>query len=107
MAAKHENVFTLNARIPFLTDKIRNASASGLGMKLKDEGPYGNGGVCFRLKHGVSFTSWGENITIILSPLGMDQTSVMIRSECALPTQIIDYGKNKQNVEKLIRYLSV
>lgn len=106
MAAKYENVITLNIKIPFLVDKLRNLHNTGLGMILQGESPYGNGGAWLQIKHGISFTSWGENITVILTPVGMEQTSVLIRSECALPTQIIDWGKNKKNVEKLIQYLA-
>ena len=106
MAANHEKIITLNSPIPLLVDRMRNLPCSGLKMTLKGEGPYSNGGVCFQVKHGMSFTSWGENITVALSPAGTDQTSVLVRSECALPTQIFDWGKNRKNVDSLIQYLS-
>jgi len=30
---------------------------------------------------------------------------VRLRSECALPTQVIDWGKNRQNVERIVEAL--
>lgn len=106
MAAKFENTVTLNAQIPALVEKMRNIAFSGLGITLQSEAPYANGGVCFQLKNGMGLTSWGENISVILVPAGETQTTAAVRSECALPTQIIDWGKNKENVTKLIQFLS-
>ena len=50
------------------------------------------------LKVDWSVWSWGERINIDFSRPGV----VTITSECAFPLQCIDYGKNKENVKKLI-----
>ncbi|MFT0211791.1 DUF1499 domain-containing protein [Pseudomonas sp. F1_0610] len=47
-------------------------------------------------KAKVNWLSWGEDISIYVMP----DTSIQIESKCILPTQCIDLGKNKKNVEK-------
>ena len=51
------------------------------------------------LKVGWTVWSWGEKIIIDLSK----HENVTIRSKCIFPLQCIDYGKNKENVELLIK----
>lgn len=48
--------------------------------------------------------SYGEKITITLLPYGSG-TRVHVHSTCGLPTQVIDYGKNRQNVNNIFKYL--
>ncbi|MBR6322857.1 MAG: zinc ribbon domain-containing protein, partial [Lachnospiraceae bacterium] len=62
------------------------------------------GVVWFRVLHGMSMTSYGEKITITLRPMGSG-TDVHILSECGLPTQIVDYGKNAKNCAAIFAYL--
>jgi hypothetical protein len=50
---------------------------------------------------GVSLWSWSEKLAIRILP----NRGLSITSKCALPTQCIDYGKNKSNVQKLISEL--
>ena len=106
MGAHHEKTLTFNNQMQPLVDKMRDLHNSGLRLTLKGEVPEGNNGVCFQITHGVTATSWGEKITVKLVPTGPAQTMVTINSRCALPTQIVDWGKNKSNVEKLFQYLS-
>ena len=53
----------------------------------------------------MSFVSYGEKITVTLTYLGEDKTQIDIVSECGMPTQIIDYGKNKKNVNAIFDYI--
>lgn len=55
-------------------------------------------------KVSMGMRSWGENVlaTIRYGPRGAVLT---LRSECALPTQVIDWGKNRQNVELIVEAL--
>ena len=50
---------------------------------------------------GVGMMSWGEKVTITVAeaPGG---SSVHIHSKCSFPLQLVDYGKNRKNVEKII-----
>src|SRR5262249_2621791 len=47
---------------------------------------------------GVNVWSWGEKITITF----VAGNSLVVRNECTLPTQCIDWGKNKSNVRKFL-----
>jgi hypothetical protein len=45
-----------------------------------------------------SFWSWGERFLIHVSA----RSTIEVRSECLLPTQCIDWGKNRANVERFL-----
>ena len=105
MAAKHQQTYTMNAGMQAICTVIRSADfASRLRTEIKSENTTDTG-VWFRIHHGASFTSWGEKITITLSPLSENSTQVTILSECGMPTQVIDWGKNKQVVCNVYEYL--
>ncbi|MBI2804777.1 MAG: hypothetical protein HYX68_07315 [Planctomycetes bacterium] len=46
----------------------------------------------------VNFWSWGERVIVEFFPDG----GMSVTSSCALPTQCIDWGKNRANVRKLL-----
>lgn len=49
----------------------------------------------------MNLMTWGSNIKIwLLAP-----QRIRIRSECVLPTQCIDWGKNREVVERLASFL--
>jgi hypothetical protein len=52
------------------------------------------------LRVGFNFWSFGERISVAIEKLDSDSI-VDITSTCRLPTQFIDYGKNKRNVRRL------
>ena len=105
MAASHENSYTLYVSISQLIAAIRDpAFSTTLNVEMKSENPTPPG-VWYRFHHGVSFTSWGEKITITLHPMGEAVTHVRIHSECGMPTQVIDWGKNQQVVCNIYEYL--
>jgi hypothetical protein len=52
-------------------------------------------------KTSISLMSWGEKIEIHKQDEGY-----MVISECAMPIQIIDWGKNSSNVNKIQMALS-
>jgi hypothetical protein len=47
---------------------------------------------------GVNIRSWGEKILINFLP----DKSISVTSKCALPTQCLDWGKNKANIQKFM-----
>lgn len=55
--------------------------------------------------HGISFSSWGEEIIITLTPLTASCVNVDIFSECSMPTQFIDWGKNEELVARIFSYI--
>lgn len=46
----------------------------------------------------MNLRSWGEKVLINV----LQDNSISITSKCALPTQCLDWGKNKANVDKFI-----
>jgi DNA segregation ATPase FtsK/SpoIIIE-like protein len=58
-------------------------------------------GLQFRVQSALSFGSWGENITV----LRVAPDRIQVRSECVLPTQVFDWGRNEQNVKRFFATL--
>jgi hypothetical protein len=97
--AFHEEDFTFS--FPVTNDWIVYAcQTAGLGPVRWGHGARGG---AWYVAPAVSVFSWGEQI--VIAPLAPNV--VRIRSECSLPTQCIDWGKNKKNVMRLIQTLWV
>jgi len=58
-------------------------------------------GAQFRVSASLSFGSWGENITV--TRLAADR--LQVRSECSMPTQVFDWGRNEKNVKQFFATL--
>lgn len=71
---------------------------AGLGVPRWGHGAMGG---MWHVSPGVSLMSWGETMTI--APLAPN--ILRVRSECGMPTQCIDWGKNEKNVRKLVQVL--
>lgn len=48
-----------------------------------------------------TFLSWGEDVTGVTS-YGPHGATVVVRSESTLPTTLVDYGRNRKNVERVV-----
>ena len=101
MAAKSNDRVIVTAKLMFLVERLRQINGYNVVREYAD----GRGGAIFELTHDISFASWGENIKMDLYPCNEQQTVVEIISECALPTQMIDWGRNKTNVNEILTYL--
>jgi hypothetical protein len=55
-------------------------------------------GWTWRTGSSMSLASWGEDISITVT----SETSILVRSQCILPTQCFDWGRNKKNVLALV-----
>ena len=66
----------------------------------KDEGK-----ARIEVRTGISFRSWGEKLTIEIERVGLNKTKIRVTSKPLVPTTIIDYGKNNENVVSLISFL--
>ncbi|WP_182111303.1 MULTISPECIES: hypothetical protein [unclassified Actinotalea] len=64
------------------------------------EGVAGGGGI-MNGTVGVSWASWGEKIRATIGH-GTHGSVVHLHSESALPTTLIDFGKNKKNLAKVV-----
>ena len=88
--------------IELIIGRMRTVGSES-NFALRSENPTPTG-VWFRVHHGASMASWGEKITVTLTPMGQ-QTKVNIFSECGMPTQLIDYGKNRKVVNYLFDFI--
>ena len=105
MAASANDVRIMNVGIQPLMALMRDPTfAHVLNIEMKSEN-FTNNGVWYRFHHGVTFTSWGERITITLIAEGPYTTRIDLHSVCGMPTQIIDWGKNKRNIKAIFEYI--
>ena len=106
MAANFSNTYIFNTHIENICGVLSDPGFSGaLKLTFVSRCPIQNGmKFCFR--NDVNFSSWGENIDVDVFYLSETSSQVIIKSECAMPTQIVDWGKNKQNVNKLYNQLA-
>lgn len=105
MAASHNESKIYPISIESFLPVLRSTHfTSDQSFIFRSENPT-NEGVWYRFHHGVSMSSWGEKITITLTRLPNNATNVHIHSECGLPTQVIDWGKNKKIVQGIFNYL--
>jgi hypothetical protein len=58
-------------------------------------------GAIWRCSSSISLASWGDEISITW----VAQNAVHIRSQCGMPTQCIDWGRNTTNVRKFVTTL--
>jgi hypothetical protein len=56
-------------------------------------------------KSPVNWKTWGDTISFNLAGTGNEKTDVMISSRPTSWSTIVDYGKNLENVERIISYL--
>ncbi len=106
MAANSNRTIFINSDINYVAGVLRNFHFQNYtNFRFKSEVPSYNNGVSFRFTNSVSLTSWGEEIIITITPDNSGALRVDISSECSMPTQIIDWGKNKENLNKVVGYL--
>lgn len=92
MANKHIRTITLQEPAPQFMRRAAEAMRR-LGWEvLRAEDSFVEGNL------GMTIWSWGEDISI--RQVSQDQVEVASRSK--LVTQIIDFGRNRKNVEKLL-----
>ena len=100
MARKYSTTVTLNAS----PDAVLAAAADVLQRDFRVRVSPVPGGL--RGSIGASLLSWGEKLSVSVDSAGPEGTSVTVRSASAMPLQLIDYGKNRRNVQKLAGQLS-
>ena len=89
--AYHTEELEYTGSIPAFRECVAVAIRS-LGWSVQDESD-----TELTASTSVSLWSWGERITVRFHKGGASVTS-----RCALFTQCIDWGKNRQNVQKLL-----
>lgn len=92
MAKKHVKQIALNEPYPAFFHRIHGA-ARQLGWQF-----VADTGTVIQLQTPMNLSSWGEDITITL----IDNEHIELKSQCRLVTQVIDWGRNRKNLEKLL-----
>lgn len=106
MAAQHSGSFVIQSSLAQVNALICDpAFAQNTGLTYANYTPLPNQ-VTFYYTTGVTFTSWGEEIQITIAATSAEQVLMTIHSECAMPTQIVDWGKNKENVTRITNYIN-
>ena len=99
MAKQYSETVVVTAPLMLLVERMRNIQ--GQGFEVRNEFPDGYGGVFFNMANGVTMSSWGEDISIHMWIYNNQQTMVEFVSESAMPTQLVDFGKNKKNIANI------
>jgi hypothetical protein len=58
------------------------------------------------LSNKASLSSWGESITISFFDPMDGGTRIIVNSKPKLVTTLVDYGKNKKNVDAIAQYIN-
>jgi hypothetical protein len=94
MAASAEDSEVFDAPFDDIADAI-DAALDDIGASSVQ---WSRSGRSVTASKGINFWSWGENLTVEVSRSG----EVWVRSECAFPLQIVDWGKNGRNCRALL-----
>lgn len=95
---------TITVPLPMAEAYQRSLSATDALKRAKVDQSDEQAGVV-ELKVGISFKSWGERVRIELSPEGEGSTRAHVASRAALKTTMADYGKNRDNVQRVTEWL--
>lgn len=57
-------------------------------------------------KVGMTWLSWGEKFKILITNVGANLTRVEIASEAVFGLQVIDWGKNNENIQNFFKTLN-
>lgn len=105
MAANHQEIRIYRVSVDNIIAILRSPQfCVSLNFEMKSENPIA-GGIWYRFHHGMTMSSYGEKITVTLSSLNDGSVQTTVHSECGMPTQMVDWGKNKSNVEIIFNYI--
>jgi hypothetical protein len=105
MAANHQETRIYQMPMDNIVAILRSPRfAIELNLEIKSENPTAEG-VWYRFHHGMTMQSYGEKITVTLNARSDGSVQVIVYSECGMPTQVVDWGKNKSNVEIIFNYI--
>ncbi|MBQ9942345.1 MAG: hypothetical protein IJP03_04995 [Christensenellaceae bacterium] len=105
MAAFYVETKVIDKHIDVLAQKIRDIATFRPKMTFTGEKAI-EGGCEMTAKTGFSMTSYGERMTITMKYLNAQQTEVKVFSKSAMPTVILDFGQNSENVGFIFFWLN-
>lgn len=100
VARKYEQQITLSIDPKHVWNRAHEVLMRAFGAR-PGVGPNGE----LRAATSASASSWGEKLTIFVTPIE-GGSSVYISSEVGFKLQLVDWGVNRKNVEKIIAGLT-
>ena len=90
-AASKQEVFDAVVRAIPTVQKMRIAATDPEKGQIKAKG-------------GITWRSWGEDLTVVVEEVGPERTRVTVSS--MLKFGLVDWGKNKRNVDDVLYQIS-
>ncbi len=81
---------------------IASLNAVKRGRIRREDRPLGR----IDVKASMTWKTWGDVISFVLRRTDENRTRVEVSSGPALRTTLVDYGKNLENVERIMRFLT-
>lgn len=94
MVSQRDTIF-----MEYSADRVVQAAINALwasGAKVQDVYQAEH---IIKAKKGISWKSWGEHITVLVSAMSLEQSVVRIESRASWPLQVIDWGRNAENID--------
>lgn len=102
MASRHESTKSIPLPLDTIAPYIMSMNQRLSGYEFLGAWTMPDGSVLIRFSTDIGLTTWGEDIDITLyrDPTNT-QCTAYIKSEATMPTQIIDFGRNKKVVQAI------
>ena len=94
MGARFRDSATFDAGHQALIDAV-DAALVDIGIR---NARWSSDATMVKASTGMNLWSWGENLTIYVDAAG----NVDVQSQCSFPLQLIDWGKNRRNCNRLL-----
>lgn len=101
---KIHHIRNVDVQLPY--DKVYDLCIKSLGL-IKKCTPQNENPLEGRIvaKTGINWKTWGDTITFDVKRISNNQTRVKVSSRPTAKTTIVDYGKNLDNVKKIVSFL--
>lgn len=96
-----QQTLTLPMALPLVRERVWQELQARYGRRARVQGE-GH----FEVRTACSFKSWGESLSVNLAEAGGAATQVHLCSQPRFPLTLIDWGKNRANVESMVRALT-
>ncbi|MDC7713289.1 hypothetical protein PQU96_03920 [Vogesella sp. LYT5W] len=96
-----QQTLTLPMALPLVRERVWQELQARYGRRARVQGE-GH----FEVRTACSFKSWGESLSVDLAEAGGAATQVHLCSQPRFPLTLIDWGKNRANVESMVRALT-
>ncbi|MDL4842358.1 hypothetical protein [Aquibacillus rhizosphaerae] len=100
-SVRQETEFKIDVSFKEALELCKESISSVKGAQIKQE-DYANG--IIRVKTSMTLKSWGEKIVFRVQKINDEVSNVYVQSKPTLPTTLVDYGKNSNNINNISSY---